>query len=251
LRRVRSPFGPSELFAIARRVVQGDVNAALGVTIDRGTEYEDVTAAWLTQWGWDASVSAPARIESECTGRGYGDALTRIASVAAAGGRVAFATARPASLFALHLGLAATVVQAGGTVVTDRSGGRFHDQGRRNLGLTWIGGVALVANGADLVATSGLEAADEWCFRLPRVDLVVADGAFAGRAVADGYETVAFADLDGVAFACTTPRAPLHLVPIPERAAPASYEGLVAQAREELLATTASPATFDNSRHPS
>ncbi|MFZ4583678.1 MAG: phosphatase [Acidimicrobiia bacterium] len=246
----RSAFGPAELFAIARRVAQRDPRALLGAP-PAPTTLDEVITAWRDVWGWDAAASAPARIDVTRSRAAAVAAVARMDEVARGGGRIAFATAAPAALLGTHVTLAARARALGASVVTDRVGGSFHDRGRRALSVTWVAGVATATDGDDLVTSVGGEAAEEWRFRVPFVDLVVADGAFAGRAMTDGCETVAFADLDAVAFACCAPRVNSHVVPVPTRAPAGDYEPFLAGVLEALESIAASPAPLDNSESPS
>ena len=94
--------------------------------------------------------------------------------------------------------------------------------------LWWVDGVAVVTDGESLLAHNSAAAADELFFVLPTPDLVVADGWFAGRALAAGLEVVAFADLDAVALAVAAWRGmAVRVVPLDECRSPHAYAPLL------------------------
>jgi hypothetical protein len=153
-----------------------------------------------------ATVDAP-QIDPLCTVRAARVAAARIGAVARAGGRIAFATAQPASLLGVHASLARHVRACGGSVDDTDDAGPMRVDGRGPRWLRWVDGVAVVTDGPSLLATTGADAAEEWMFLSGRPALVVADGPFARSAVAAGVEVVAFAGLDGLDLAIPAARA--------------------------------------------
>lgn len=226
----RSRFGPAELLTVARRIARRDPQATQGVPVRDDCGYDDVLAAWREIWGWDPAAAGPARIPPAATSVAFGAALARVTDVATRGGRIAFATGAPVALLALYVEIARRAETRGAVLATDEPGGDFHDRGRRALRIAWIAGVAVVTDGHGLLEADAREAADEWLFRIARPDLVVADAAFAGAALADGVETVVFADLDGVAAALVAPPVPAHVVPLAVGRSPIGYRQLATSA---------------------
>ncbi len=161
-------------------------------------------------------------------------AATRLAAVTSAGGRVAFATAQPASLLPLYAALA-RACRAGGAVLleVDRSGPY-----RSGRSLWWHDGVAVVTDGHQLCEEGDETAGDEWLFAVGRPTLAVADGVFAIAAIAAGLETIAFADLDapGPALAAHRGR-PVEVVTVASSRPPAAYLPV----RDALLAGVDGP----------
>ena len=101
----------------------------------------------------------------------------------------------------------------------------FGPSGRR---IRWIDHVAVLTDGAALLADDAVDAAEEWLFTLARPDLVVADHVYAGVASASGLEVVAFADLDAVALAVAAWQGrAVRIVPLDDRRPPAAYAGLL------------------------
>ena len=211
------------MLTAARGVVTRDERFTYGLDPCRALTDDDVLDAIVMQWGWDPRGTGRVKIDPDRTIDAMSDAVRRIAEVSESGGRIAFATSRPASLLHLMTHLASGATRRGARVLVDEYGGEFGDPGRRGLSLGWIAGVAVVTDSHDLVRAAGVEAGDELLFCLPRPDLVVADGGFAGRAVSDDLETVVFADLDAPGFGVTTRPAPTHVVPIDDRRRSADY----------------------------
>jgi Phosphatase len=147
------------------------------------------------------------QIDAACTVRAARAAGARIGAVARAGGRIAFATAQPASLLMTYTALSGRAQEAGGSVEDADDAGPMRVDGRGPRWLRWLDGVAVVTDGTSVLATTGPEAADEWLFLSGRPSLVVADGPFAVGAVAAGIDTVAIAGLERVEFALPAARA--------------------------------------------
>jgi hypothetical protein len=151
--------------------------------------------------------------------------VLRVLEVARSNGRIAFATARPASLLPVHRRLAARAAAEGGDVLEAEETAGFGPGGRR---VRWFDHVAVLTDGAALLADGSVEATEEWLFTLPRPDLVVADHLYAGVAAACGMEVIAFADLDAVALAVAAWQGrAVRVVPLDDRRAPPAYAPLL------------------------
>ena len=167
--------------------------------------------------------------------------VTRVLEVARGGGRLAFATARPAALLQLYRRLAVRAAAEGGEVLAGQETVGFGPSGRR---VRWIDHVAVLTDGAALLADDTVDAAEEWLFTLARPDLVVADHSYAGVASASGLEVVAFADLDAVALAVAAWQGrALRIVPLDDRRPPTAYAGLL-----DLLESLASAPSTPSAR---
>ncbi len=213
-----------------RRVVAGHPKALLGLERFERLTLDEVAGAVRVSWGWAPRSDAGepvARIDPDRTIEGMRAARRRIAAVARRGGRIAFATTRPASLLPLYQRLARAAHAEGAEVLSATEAGPFRADGRSGRRLWWLDGVAVVTDGADLLGGHGLGAADELLFYLPRPDLVVADRGFAGGSLRDGLETVALADLNAAALGVAAGRGFLvTLVPLDDERPPAAYESL-------------------------
>lgn len=173
-----------------------------------------------------ASVEEP-QIDPLCTTRAARVAGARIGAVARAGGRIAFATAQPASLLGVHGALARRARACGGAIDDTDDAGPMRIDGRGPRWLRWIDCVAVVTDGASVLATTGPDAAEEWMFLSGRPVLVVADGPFALSAVRAGVEVVAFAGLDRIDLALPAARAQnCVVVPVHSGRSARAYEPL-------------------------
>jgi hypothetical protein len=216
-------FGREEVVALMRRVAAGAPAVRLGLDAFGPLSLAQVETAVAAVYGWEGD-GPRARIAATRTVDAFDAACNRMFEVARVGGRLAFATARPASLLPLHCALADAAASLGAEIAQARESAPFGAGGRR---LRWIDGVAVVADQQQLLGDDDVHAAEELLFTLPRPDLVVADRCFAGVALAAGLEAVAFADLDALALAVAAHRGrSLRLVPLDERRPPVAYEPL-------------------------
>jgi hypothetical protein len=200
--------------------VHGDDTSLLGVPAFTNLTMSHVHAAIEMAYGWDGD-GARARIDPTNTLDSFAIARDRIVEVARDGGTLAFATSRPASLLGVYRALAATAARAGGAVLDAAQTSLVDGDGRR---LWWLEGVAAVTDGRNLLAYDGIAAADELFFVLPRPDVVVADGWFAGAALSAGLEVVASVDLDAVALAVAAWRGmAIRVVPLDQSRPPQAY----------------------------
>ena len=236
-------FGRDEIVGIMRRVAHGAPATRLGLPPFDGVTLAHVEAAVESIFGWEGD-GPRARIAPGRTIDGFTAACDRILEVARGGGRVAFATSRPASLFPLYRRLVARVEAAGGTVLAADESGTFGPGGRR---LRWIDKVAILTDHESLLGDDSIDAANELLFTLPRPDLVVADRAYAGVAVGTGVEAVAFADLDAVALALAAWQGrAIRIVPLDERRPPRAYAPLLDLLESIADTTDAAPSTLES-----
>ncbi len=216
-------LGRSEVAGVLGRLVAGHPDATFGLDLGRITR-DEAWAAVDACWGYDGDQPR-AQIQPECTLRGLDDAAERLRAVVAAGGRVALATGRPASLLGLYRALAAHLADAGAEVLAFEAFGPYAG----NRSIWWSDRVAVVTDGGGILADDGVAAGEEWLFAVGRPDLVVADRGFAAAALAAGHETVTFADLDAAVFGVAARRGlPVRLVPLDERRPPEAYAPIVA-----------------------
>lgn len=226
-------LGVNEVRSVMRRVALGHRDALLG--LDR---FEDATegtceAALRHHWGWRPEASA-SWTDPAATVVGWRAGVARVLDVARRGGRIAFATGRPASLLPTYARLVRLAVAEGADLAVGSEAGSFSAGGRARCRLWWPEGVAAITDGDALIADAGIAAAEELLFSLELPDLIVADRGFAARGVRAGIEVVALADLDSVALGLTAARGyPITLVPLQDHRPPAAYAVLAALATEE------------------
>jgi hypothetical protein len=221
-------FGSEEVTGVMRRVARNDRVALLGCPTFDGIDLEQVRGAVDAVYGWTGD-GPRARIDATRTIEAFGAAAARVSEVARSGGRVAFATSCPASLFVLHRALARDVTVAGGNVLTAGESPVIDERRGRAVRLRWIDDVAMLSDGRALLGDDRAHAAaEELLFTVGHPDLVVADRTFAGHAIACGLEVVAFAGLDAVALAVAQYRGhAARVVPLDEHRPPAAYQPLL------------------------
>jgi hypothetical protein len=190
--------GPTEFRRTVERLVAGDRRALGEIAPVRGLDQAGAWKAVAETYGAAPDLVA---IDAARTIAATRAARARVCDVAENGGRIAIATAVPASLVTLHLAVARLASAHGGEVVDLVDFGPIRADGRTPRWLRWVGGVAVVSDGDALCATHDGEVAREWMFAIPRPALVIADGPFAEVAWESGVEVVAFAGLDRLGLA--------------------------------------------------
>jgi hypothetical protein len=225
-RRIAGPharLGRAEVAAVLTRLAAGHRDATLGLDLG-GVTREEADDALGAIWGV-SDDGARVTIDPELTSAAVEVAASRLATVAAAGGRIAFATGRPASLLACYCAIVAALAPTPARTVDVGVFGPV--AGSRSL--WWVDSVAVVTDGASLLADDGSVCGEDWLFAIGRPDLVVADRGFAAAAVAAGVETIALADLDAVVLGVAARRdRPIRVVPLDEQRPPGAYGPLVA-----------------------
>jgi hypothetical protein len=185
--------GRTELRQTVERLVSGDRNALGELAPMAGLTHVEAWSA-ITR-GFGATADDPV-IDPALTVATMRTAAARVTEVAAAGGRIVLATARPASLLPLHLAFVARARAAGGEIGDLADFGPIRADGRTPRWLRWIGGVAVVTDGRAVFDTRDGEPGREWIFAIARPTLAIADGPFAEVAWEAGIEVVAFGGLD-------------------------------------------------------
>lgn len=231
-----------DVVQIMRALVRGESGATLGLPPFAELTMDQAAAAAALVFGWDGD-GPRARIDPARTIDGFTAACARVLEVARGGGRIAFATGRPASLLGLHRALVDAASVAGGEVLGATQSGPIDARGRR---IWWVDGIATVSDGESLLADDSTAAADELLFLLPRPDLLVGDRAFAGTAAGSGLEVVAFADLDAIALAVAAWRGmAVRVVPLDEHRTPQAYAPLLELLEEVAQAPEPDPLIPD------
>jgi len=168
------------------------------------------------------------RIDPQLCVDALDDAAALIRDVADGRGRVLLATGHPTGILAIHLPLAAALAAAGCDVLTpaDGRGVRIGDQHRR---IRFLGGVAMVSTGGDLMHTHAPEPMHVVLAAAPeQPDLVVADHGWAGAAAQAGIPTVGFADTnDPALFVGAEEGTVAVVVPLDDNVLPVHYAPLV------------------------
>jgi hypothetical protein len=217
--------GRTELRRYVERLVTGDRLALGEVAPIDGLTMVDGWVAMRAVFG--ATYEAPT-IEPSHTLRFARLAGDRVRDVAQQGGRIAFATAAPASLLPVYFALARLAASMGADVEELADVGPIRADGRHPRWLRTVDDVVTVTDGRALCDTHDGEAAREWLFVLKRPRLVVADGPFAEVAWESGIDVVTFAGLDHCALAVAAARTDrCTLVPLRTDRPPLAYRAVV------------------------
>ena len=215
-----------------------------GLELERSWTFDAVLDAVSRRVGIDpdpARLDGADRIDPELCVDALDAAGRRIGEVAAAGGTVLLATGHPTGLLAMLASVAIAAQEAGATVVTPGAE-RWVEVLGESRRVRYVGGVATVGTGGDLLHTHAAEPMQAllgWCER--PIDLVVADHGWAGAAAQAGVPTVGFADANDPALFVGADEGKLDVVvPLDDNVAPAAYEPLTRflQARVRGLART-------------
>jgi hypothetical protein len=194
---------PNELRRAVDRIVAGDRSALGALAPMPGLGAIEVWSAITEIFGATADAAV---IDATRTVAALQAATARVRAVAVAGGRIAVATARPASLLTLHLAFARVAAALGADVCDLADFGPMRADGRAARSLRWIGDVAVVTDGDALCATHDAGVGEEWMFAIRRPTLAITDGPFAQVALEHGVEVVALAGLDQVPLAVAARR---------------------------------------------
>jgi hypothetical protein len=172
---------------------------------------------------------------------GLDAAAEMLADVAARRGRVLVATGHPTGVLSLHLHVAAALQAAGAEVITpaaDRFVAAAHLPGGARI--RYVGAVAMLSNGADLLHTHAAEPMQVMLGAGPRPDLVFADHGFAGAAAQAGIPTVGFADTNDPALFVGAEEGKVAVaIPLDDNVPPVAYEPLAAYIARHLRSTAA------------
>lgn len=220
-------LGPAEVLAAARRLARRtSLDGTEPVTLDEARDALEHVAG--PQTGRRPSIDPDRALAAAA------DAGARLAAVARQGGRVAFATAAPASLLTLHAAVGAAAREAGADLVEADAAGPYAP-GRW---VWWPESVAVATDTVAVLAEHRADAAAEWLFAVGRPDLVVADGVFAHQAIAEGLPAVAVADLDDpLPFVAALRGQATTVVPAVTTRPPAAYRALVGALTDALAAS--------------
>jgi hypothetical protein len=168
-----------------------------GLGLSREWTPEEVVAVLAKRVGIDPDPqrrSGADRIDPQLCVDALDDAGRLLGDVARAGGRVLLATGHPTGVLAIHLRIAEELAAAGCELLTPADGQsvRIGTDLRR---IRFLGDVAMVSNGGDLLHTHAPEPMQVLLAAAgDRPDLVVADHGWAGAAAEAGLPTIGFAD---------------------------------------------------------
>lgn len=168
-----------------------------GLEVDREWTAAEIVAVMAKRVGIDPDhlrTTGSDRIDPELVVDGLDEAAPLLVRAAQDRARVLVATGHPTGILSLHLEVAARLAAAGCEVITPAAGAWVRaDHLVAGARIRYLGGVAMLSNGADLLHTHAPEPM-QIVLAADRPDLVVADHGWAGAAAQAGIPTIGFAD---------------------------------------------------------
>ena len=226
---------PGHVTANCKKLVSGDPNYTFGLSDWHNATEEEVRAVVAELCGEAAVGGDPdgeGWIDPDATLAAIEGQRAKLAAHARAGSPVLLATGHPTGLLPHYMALAAALAHAGCEVLTplDNCG---LTEGENRRGIRFLGGVACVWSGGDLVHSHRsryMEAMlDELGRQGRRPDLVAGDHGMAGAAVEVGIETLGIADVNDPALFLAQARGRTESVmPIDDNLAPRLFEPVTA-----------------------
>jgi len=198
-----------------------------GLELDRSWTADEVLKVLAARVGIDPDperTTGADRIDPELCLDALDAAAGLVAGAVTARSRVLLATGHPTGILALHLQLAAGLAAAGCRVVEVADGDWVEVIGDRRR-IRYLGGVATVGTGGDLVHTHSPEPMHHVLQVLGTPpDLVIADHGWAGAAAQAGIPTVGFADTNDPALFVGAEEGKVDVVvPLDDNVLPAAY----------------------------
>jgi Phosphatase len=194
---VRTPVW--DVLRKAQLISAGDPDHCFGLSGMRRHTPDEVLAQVAAQFGWTHTPGEPADgptwIDPELLLAELDRAAGRLASAAAAGEHVLFATGHPTGLLWLYQQLCAAMREAGAKVSRPGDGLAFRFSGKRRR-ILYVGRVATLASGANLYHTHDAHPMELLLEQAAEVDLVVGDHGWAGAAAEHGIDVVSVADIN-------------------------------------------------------
>jgi len=211
-----------------RRMLDRDPHYTFGLELGPYDSYEAALAVMAERVGIDPDptrVDGRDRIDPDLVIAGLAAGRELLADVVRHHGRVLFATGHPTGMLGMYVRLAAGVVAAGAEVTTAGDGVALSLDGEPRW-IRYVGGVAVLASGADLFHTH-LPDPMQRLLTTATADLVIADHGWAGAAATAGLRTIGFADCnDPALFIGAANRVVDVAVPLDDNVLPRFYDPL-------------------------
>ena len=214
----------------ARLLAAGDPDKALGFSFD-GLDVQEVMDAVAALCGCSADpedTEGPGYIDPDRTVDELEAMAARLGQAAAKQERVLICTGHPTGVMPMHMAVARALAERGAKVLTPREAERLsRDHHGRNLRVLYLDGVGVLSDGARLLHTHESWPMDALLEEGEPPDLVLADHGFAGAAVEQGLETLAFNDVNDPAIAVAKARGKIGVVvPLDDNVPPGLYAPL-------------------------
>jgi hypothetical protein len=226
-----------------RKMLAQDPDYWFGVELDREWSYEDVVATMAERVGLDpdpARESGSDVIDPDLCLDALDAVADRLARVAADRGPVLLATGHPTGLLETYMAVATALAAVGCVVLTPSAESWVAIQGVHRR-IRYVGGVATIGTGGDLLHTHAPEPMAHIIAALDRSGdrpaLVIADHGWAGAAGQAGLATIGFADTNDPALFVAAAEGKVEIVvPLDDNVAPVAYVPLTAYVLRHLTA---------------
>jgi hypothetical protein len=214
------------------KMLARDPHYWFGVELDRPWTHQEIVDVMVARVGIHPDLDrrhGADTIDPELCVAALDAAAARLAVAASARGRVLCATGHPTGLLALYLPLLIALADAGCEILTPAAE-TWVTLGDRQRRIRYVGGVATVGTGGDLLHTHAAEPMQAiLATGLAAPDLVIADHGWAGAAGQAGWPVVGFADTnDPALFVAAEEGKAEVVVPLDDNVDPAAYAPLAA-----------------------
>jgi hypothetical protein len=224
------------------KMLDGRWDYHFGLQLDRDWAPADVLKVLADRVGMDPDldrVDGGDRIDPELTLAALDEAAALIADAAARRARVLVATGHPTGVLSWHLAVAGALAAAGCRVLTPAAGAPVRaDHLHPRAHVRYLGGVAMLSNGADFLHTHAAEPMQLMLADGTWPDLVVADHGWAGAAAQAGIPTIGLADTNDPALFVGAEEGKVAVaVPLDDNVAPDLYQPLAGHVLRHLRST--------------
>lgn len=215
-----------------------------GLELEREWTPEQVLKVLAQRVGMDpdiARIEGADRIDPDLVIDALDAAAGLLTEVIRRRGRVLVATGHPTGVLPIQLAVAAAVRAHDGDLLTpgdDHAVAADHLPARARI--RYLGGVAMLSNGADFLHTHAAEPMQLLLELGPRPDLVFADHGWAGAAAQAGIPTIGLADTNDPALFVGAEEGKVAIVvPLDDNVPPAAYTPLADHVLAALRSTAA------------
>jgi len=213
-----------------------------GLELDRDWTADEVVKVLAHRVGIDpdaSRVDGGDRIDPDLLVDGLDQAAELLARAVRDRARVLLATGHPTGVLAWHLAVAAHLAAAGCEVVEPGAGDAVAaDHLPARAQIRYLGGVAMLSNGADFLHTHAPEPMQHILAGGARPGLVVADHGWAGAAAQAGITTIGLAVTNDPALFVGAEEGKVAVaVPLDDNVPPAAYRPLADYAIRAISST--------------
>ena len=213
-----------------------------GLELDRDWTAEQVLKVLADRVGLDPDIGRTTgadTIDPERTLEALVATADLVTAAATQRSRVFIATGHPTGVLSLHLAIAAALRSSGCDVLTPGEGAFVSAEHLpQRSRVAYLGDVAMLSNGADLLHTHAPEPMQVLLAGGLRPDLVVADHGWAGTAAQAGIATIGLADTNDPALFVGAEEGKVAVaLPLDDNVSPSAYAPLAAYVLRRIRPT--------------